>query len=338
MQRMMRWLAIVFAAVSLVACGDGGGSRATAFNTGAGGNGGGGGGNGGAGGTTNAIWEVQDYTADFNSTLTQLNAQGARGYLYVSGLALVSGSTTTPPRNVYVKDSNNTFTYEILPNQSARADFLAQMNAQGARGFDFYGPTTVGTIYVKSSGSSATYNHQLLDYVATTSNFLTQVNAQGASGYFFSGNYIFSPVGGAEYVTIYTKASDSNSTFAYRLEPYQDSSTSTFVAQANTQGQQGYAFIGSNIFTDEPNAADNSRNIYVKDTTQSANFSWKVMDYRSTFDDFLAQANAEGAQGSFFTGSAVFFPNAISAPILTVNVYAKPSNCSGILCRASGGF
>lgn len=324
-----RWLAALAMTAVLAACGGGGGGGNNPL-----GNGGNNPPSGGQGG----VWEAVSDTTTTNDLLSQLSAQGARGY-YFYGTEGFGSSNTSNFRNVYVKDSNSTYTYEVLPDQTTAATLLAQMNSQGARGFDFYGPTTLGVIYVKENGTSTTYTHQFLNAFNTNTGFLNQANTQGTSGYFYAGGYIF-PGNSQEYA-IYTKLSSSNATYSYRLQPTVSDPgvASDLITQANAQGQEGYKFLGGQFFTGEPvSSATRSRNLYVKDTAQSASFTWKALDTVTSSGAFLTQANTEGASSSYYWGGWASFPNGSSAnPLVTAlnNLYFKASNCTGILCRAA---
>jgi hypothetical protein len=329
-----RWAAAVATALLISACGGGGGGGSGDPNNPPNG----GGNNPPSSGGTTAIWETATYATTTPSILAQLNAQGARGY-YFYGTEAFSSTNPADFRNLYVKDSNTTYTYEVLADQTTAATLLAQMNSQGARGFDFYGPTTLGTIYVKENGSSITYTHQLLNAQNTNAGFLTQANAQGTSGSYYAGGYGFP--GDPQSYAIYTKINSSNATYNYRLQPaVNDPGTgSSLMTQANAQGQEGYKFIGGEFFQGEPvGSATRSRNLYVKDTSQSATFSWKALDIANSASTFLTQANTEGASGSIYWGGYASFPNGSNAnPLVTVlnNLYFKASSCTGLLCRAA---
>jgi hypothetical protein len=331
-----RWLAAISMAIFVAACGGGGGGDGTAniptgTNPPTGGNNPPSSGQGG-------VWEAVNYATTTNDLISQLSAQGARGY-YFYGTEGFSSSNTNDFRNLYVKDSNTTYTYEVLPDQTTAATLLAQMNSQGARGFDFYGPTTLGVIYIKENGSQATYTYQFLNASSTNAGFLSQANAQGTNGYFYAGGYIFP--GNSQQYAIYTKLSNSNAVYSYRLLPTVSDPgvANDLVTQANAQGQEGYKFIGGEFFEGEPvGSATRSRNLYVKDTTQAATFSWKALDVANSSSTFLTQANTEGASNSYYWGGWASFPNGSTAsPLVTVlnSLYFKGSNCTGMLCRAA---
>jgi hypothetical protein len=268
-----------------------------------------------------------------------MNAQGARGFLYIGGIVLDNGTPGNTAddvfANLYAKDSNTTYTYEILDTLSTKDPFVAQMNAQGARGYAFYGPTTAGTIYVKESGS-ATYAYEALSATTTATNagFLAQISPQGDRGFAYIGAYIFG-ANLANTVNFYGKVNGSAAKYGYRLEPLLDNAN-TFIAQANTQGQQGYKLQGGLVFTGEPTgSAAQFRALYVKDTTQSASFEWKAISIASTPSSFVTQATNEASSGYLYWSGYVFTDGAAN---VFRNLYFKAANCSGPLCRISDPF
>ncbi|MGL4573917.1 MAG: hypothetical protein ACRCV9_03920 [Burkholderiaceae bacterium] len=267
--------------------------------------------------------------------LTQLNAQGARGFTFFGPLGLDNG---TPGNinddqfvNFYVKDSATTYVNEILDTPASVSALLAQMNAQGARGFDFYGPLEVGTLYVKES-AGATYTYELLSATDTNANFLTQANSQGDRGFFYIGSYA---VDTTTFVNIYAKVTGSAAKYAYRLQPFLDD-PAAFVTQANAQGQEGYRFVGGAAFLGEPVGSDaRTRNVYVRDTAQSARFEWKTAAPAGTATALVTQANAEAAAGFLYYSVVGFSAN---GTISSRELYFRPTSCVGVLCRAAGPF
>jgi hypothetical protein len=271
--------------------------------------------------------------------LAQMNAQGARGFLYLGGIVLDNGTPGNTAddlfANLYGKDSATTYAYEILDTLDTKDPFVAQMNTQGARGYLFYGPTTAGTVYVKESGS-ATYSYEALSAAANATNadFLAQVNAQGDKGFAYAGAYAFG-VNAADAVNFYGKASGSAAKYSYRLEPLLNA-VDPFIAQANTQGQQGYKLEGGLVFTGEPaGSAAQFRALYVKDTSQSATFDWKAAGTASTPAAFVTQANNEASSAYIYQTAYVFVEGTSN---IFRNLYFKAANCSGPLCRISGPF
>ena len=262
-------------------------------------------------GNAGALYESAVFTASRADLQRQLNAQGAKGFNYF-GPQVLSGAFF----NFYAKDSNTTYTAEILDNATSGSALLAQLNAQGAKGFDYWGPETSGAIYIKESNASAA-SFEILPSPNTVGGFLSQANAQGDKGFLYVGPYTFG--------NIYRKSSTSNAKYVYRLE-LQTPTHDALLVQANAQGQQGYKFSGLEVFSGEP--VGGFRNIYVKDTSQSSTFVWKNNPAVTTEAALVSQANTEGAAGYVYWFS-VILGNAQR------EIYFKPGACTGPLCRST---
>jgi hypothetical protein len=245
--------------------------------------------------------------------LAQLNTQGARGYAYFGPNEL--GGTSF---NFYSKDSSNTFSYEIVDEATTLAGLLAQLNAQGARGFELSSFDTLGTVFSKEN-TSGSFSYELPAAQTTQANFLTQLNAQGARGFLYIGPY---DVGGNS-VSIYAKNNASAAQYSYRLEATSVDVNSA-LSQLNTQGAAGYKF-GSPLFV-----GATSLNLYVKDTTQSSTFAWKVNPQATSSASLVNQANAEAAQSYVY-----WFTVFLNGGAIQRELYFLPSNCTGVLCRAT---
>lgn len=282
-------------------------------------------------GTIKPVYLTDTYRVDRAGLLAQANAQGVNGYAYLSGTAFSS----TNFLNLYVKDIATTYTWEALDLPSNATALQTQLNAQGARGFAHHGFLTDGAVnsvyYVRDAQGPASYSYELLTSQSTSANFLTQANAQGARGFFFLGEFT---IGGST-VAIYGKDS-SSARYSYALQaPTGQADPEVFIAQANAQGQQGYRFIGEYVFSGNP-GTDAFKNIYVKDTTQAATFSYQALAETTTGPALLTQANDQGQQSYFYGGATIFFPNGYGNPGVTRNVYARASNCTGtVMCRAA---
>jgi hypothetical protein len=258
-----------------------------------------------------ASYEALPIEASRPTLLAQLNTQGAKGFNYFGPNTLGGVGF-----NLYTKDSNTQFSFEILDTPTNAAAFIAQLNAQGAKGFDFWGPETTGTIYSKESGGP-NYNYEVIAAPTTAAGFLTQANAQGDRGFLYIGPYAFG--------SIYRQAVGSNARYTYRLE-LQAASHDAQITQANAQGQEGYKFGGLEIFSGEP--VSGFRNIYVKDTSQSSTFEWKANPVATSAASLISQANAERANNYAYWFSVIIGG-------ATRDLYFKPSACSGPLCRST---
>lgn len=284
-----------------------------------------------AGSGVRPVYLTDTYLTDRAGLLAQANAQGANGYAYLSGMAFSSSSFL----NLYVKDVATTYSWEALDLPANATALQTQLNAQGARGFAHGSFMTDGTVnsvyYVRDAQGLAPYSYELLPSQTTSANFLTQANAQGARGFFFLGEFA---IGGST-VAIYGKDS-SSARYSYAVQsPTGQAAPDVFIAQATTQGQQGYRFIGEYVFSGNP-GTDAFKNIYVKDTAQAATFEYQALPETTSGPALLTQANDQGQQGYFYGGATIFFPNGYGQPGVTRNVYGKATNCTGtVMCRAS---
>lgn len=316
-----RWISAGLVSLALAACGGGGGDAPP------------GGGNPPA--AVTATWEALPTAGGRAAFLQQLNAQGQRGYAYYAPTAF--GLSAVDLRELYVRDTATTYTYELLDMPATPADLLAQMNAQGARRFALYGPLTVGMVYVRDDSRGTTFTHQLLPLQTTNDTFLAQANVQGAAGAFFGGPIGFAAP--AASFAIYTRESNRAASYTYSLEPAVDDpgTPEDLLAQANSRGQQGHLFHGSFFFPGEPAGdARRFRNLYVKDTRQASRFSWKALAPASSASAFVAQANDEGLRGSLFWSAFAFFPGGSSTgPVVERNLFVTPGACAGPLCSPS---
>lgn len=291
--------------------GTGGGS-----SSGAGGSSGSGASGSGSGGSTfTSRFEALTSAGDAPSFLTQLNAEGAKGFRYV-GDEFFSGDGTTL-HSIYVNDgSAATYTYELPATQTTQSAYLAQLNSEGARGFRYDSDLTYGTLY-RNDSSSATYSYQFQSNNASPADFLVQANAQGQAGYWFVGP---TSIGGA-FLNLYAKNGASSATYAYEA-PAAPASASDFVTQANAEGARGFRAKGTQVF------GSSSATVYVKDQTQSPTFTYQTATPQTTSAAFITQSNTLGAQGNAYFSDMAFGGSAASI----VSVYFVPKNCTGFLC------
>ena len=123
--------------------------------------------------------------------LAQVNAQGGNGYFSVAGAYMVGGTTVL----VYQKDSQGsaTYGYEALGQPGSDADFLAQLESQGARGFRFKTGYVfsdgIRLLYEKDLSQSATFSYLNLQPAGNSADYIVQANAEGAKGNALVGDY-----------------------------------------------------------------------------------------------------------------------------------------------------
>ncbi len=267
------------------------------------------------------IYEALVETQDRATFLAQTNAQGARSFVILSPL-IVGGERI----NFYALDTPGVFTYRSLDTPATATAFEQLLNAQGADRYRFGGPLVSGSYFYRDENSNRTFSYRVLVQPGASADFLAQANAQGGEGY----NYVLPLFLGATSYAVYVKENGSNAVYAWASQPSIGGATaaSDLVAQANAQGANGFKFRTPFFFT------DGQRNLYVKDTSQSATFAWKDNPDVASAAALVTQANAEGANGYVYRGSYSF-----SNPSQTRVFYFRPVNCSGsVLCSPSGPF
>jgi hypothetical protein len=194
---------------------------------------------------------------------TQLNQQGAAGALYKGELGFGTG-LSVEIRSLFVKDTTKTttFTYEVKPTTTTqqKATLLAELNAQGARGFR-YQSTGVLTpslaafnLYVKDSAPAATYTYTFVDSTATGpasgAALKTQLNAQGANGNVLLGTYSVNDLN--TFVQIYEKSSLQTKPVTYDVVAVDTSDTlAQMTVKANTRAAAGEFLYGDVMTSDQ---------------------------------------------------------------------------------------
>ena len=281
---------------------------------------------GGGGATTQlSIYEALPLPSGISAAdfLSQINGEGSRSFRFFSGLVFGNGAEQVA---AYVKDATTTYTFELQPDARSSSALTSQLQAQGARGFRFAGPYVVGStfynLYRKDAGSAATYAYTVLPAAASSIDFLAQANAQGVTGYYAAGATLML---GTSTVQLYERASPGTATYAYEAQP-NPANDADFLAQLNEEGTRGYRFRTAFVFT------DGTKLVYEKDTSQAATFGYADIAPQTTSNAYITQANAQGAAGFVLIGDYVL-------PSRTIRtLFAKPANCSGILCVTRGPF
>ncbi|MGS0895660.1 hypothetical protein ACVBGC_24485 [Burkholderia stagnalis] len=190
-----------------------------------------------------------------------------------------------------------TLRYDAQPTAADQASFLTLVNSEGAKGYrylgDYFYSTSNGgsnSIFV-NDGTAQTYTYQLQAAPADMTSFVSQANSQGASGYRYEGPLT--------YGNLYRKDGGSSATYTYTTTSL-PADTNGFLTQANGQGQSGYWFVG-------PMAVGSVQaNMYMKNNASSATYTYDALTPTTNVDDFIAQANSEGAKGYRAKGGMVF--------------------------------
>jgi hypothetical protein len=277
--------------------------------------------------------------------VSDINAVSATGYRYLSS---IQESGLEPFQGFYVNDSrNHTYTLELVlqtglyaTDDLAAAAFSDQLNQEGAKGYRYSGSKLAAAdadgylrdynIYIKDTNSTATYSYILDTPPGDSSAFLTQANKYGASGYWFKGIWdeILTPS-----MAMYEKDSTSNASYTYQIldTPTNDTHQVAWIAQANSQGAQGYRALRIKVV---PWSTSSNIWVYVKDANQSATFAYQSVIDPETKDSsggytlpktnagVVTQANSFGTQGYWFLGD---FP--------VDSIFIEPINCNNFqLC------
>jgi hypothetical protein len=269
------------------------------------------------------LYEKLPNPADAAGLLSDLNAEGAKGYMFLSPLA--SGGSSA---YVYVKTGDATYVYETKTPVASAADFLSQANEAGSRGFRWVGALSTGgastvMVYRKDSDAAgATYTYHTEAAASDKDSFLAQVNAQGAAGYFnTAAAYGF----GGDIVAVFEKSSAGNSTYAYEVGA-DAADTIGALAQFDEKGARGFRYRYPYLL------GGFSGSVFVKDLSQSSTFTYQALTEGATLDADIAQSNAVGADGYGFVGPLIVGSE-------SRNYYYKPSNCTGIvICKPTNPF
>ncbi|RKU03947.1 hypothetical protein C7H84_06715 [Burkholderia sp. Nafp2/4-1b] len=189
-----------------------------------------------------------------------------------------------------------TLRYEALPAASDAASFLTLVNGEGAKGYRYLSDTyyaderATRSIFV-SDGAAPTYTYQLQPAQADLAGLLNQANAQGAAGYRYEGPLT--------YGDLYRKDGGTSATYTY-VTAALPADPAAFVTQANGQGQAGFWLVGPVM------AGSGQANLYMKNNASGATYAYDALTPPGNVNDFVAQANGEGAKGYRAKGAMMF--------------------------------
>lgn len=207
--------------------------------------------------------------------------------------------------------ATSTFMYEQLPPAGDRAGFLADLNAEGARGFRFLAPLSnnqppgSANVYVKPG--DATYVYELTPAPTDANTFLNDANAAGARGF----RWVGTMSAGGSNLFMYRKDSDTSATFTYRLEAAAADRTG-YVARGNAQGSEGFYNVAPAYSFGTALQA-----IFEKSSLGNSTFTYEVADAASDEAGLLAQLDEKGGRGFRFRG-----------PYSYGNIYARDASQS----------
>jgi len=275
---------------------------------------------------------------DPTSFLALLNQEGAKGYhyLYDTRLTICTSEAcpaiwSPPDLSLFVNDGlASSYAYELLPNPGNTADFIAQANAEGAKGYQYMawtdvfagGIPTAYALYRKDGSSTATYTYvaEVAGPMASVDAFVAQANARGQSGYYFYGHTRNADFAQAN---LYVKNNASKAIYTYThdaeasVKPYIEYMTA-IRDQLSSEGAKGYFPIyrlrpAIDIPADDPLTI-----LYMKDQTQAATFTFHFQVPGGP-SDVINLVNSYGAQG--------YSPWNIG--IARYTLFFRATNCSG---------
>jgi hypothetical protein len=196
---------------------------------------------------------LDERPAEASQWLEIANARGAEGYLY-KGPYIVQ----LEQAELFMSDtaSATRYTYEVVPNEfSATTETLiAQLNAQGARGFRWSGPQIFGADPVHvfaSDGSATTYSYEATTAVPplgadTIDDLLITLNEQGRRGAQFVTSYTTS--GFTETVLVFESTSATASVpLVYEAAPTEASDSFDGLVQTVNERAATRAFFWGEI-------------------------------------------------------------------------------------------
>ncbi len=197
--------------------------------------------------------------AGVSALVAQLNAQGAQGYLYKSGMAFPS--STQDLRNLYVRSSSAaaTYSYETRPAVGAldTSGFTQQLAEMSGRGFRYTGPLISGdemfNLYVKDSKAPA-FEYAVFALaapfgMANGTALKQRLDEMGAKGHLLRGALVLR--GNTEGVQLYEKSGDQQGAIEYRLESVSNNaSLAQRLEQFNRNAAEGFFAFGD-VVTDD---------------------------------------------------------------------------------------
>lgn len=118
--------------------------------------------------------------------LNHLNEQGASGARYVGDWSFRPEPGVIKFRSIFEVVDGARYVYEALPRPLSNAELLAQLNAQGAKGYRLFSiAASIGAagvitqwIYVKDSNQASKFAYQILERPTNATDYLLQLKSQ----------------------------------------------------------------------------------------------------------------------------------------------------------------
>ncbi|MDR0480496.1 MAG: hypothetical protein LBG66_01265 [Gallionellaceae bacterium] len=195
--------------------------------------------------------------------------------------------------------------------QTGPAYFLGLVNQEGAKGYRYLtqyssNPDTQDDrylIFIKDD-MAPSYIYDGFSMNSDPTLFASQIVEEGANGYLLDSSML----GGNpdNFYSIYRKNAGSPASYTYAIDTT-PTSMDDFITQANEHGKSGYRYFYTPVFPLPPSIFSSSlngdnQNLYVKDTSSNATYTYDALTPTASLTDFIAQANSEGAKGYRYRG------------------------------------
>ena len=249
---------------------------------------------------TSYVYSSQPSAAGADAVLTLLNAQGAQGRAYIG--PYLGGGLPTAGVELFLRPTPTiTLAYvrEAAPRQTPEA-FVAQLDAQGARGFAFKGPLLLGVgtelVFVKNAARGVTYTYATAPSSDDATATLRTLDEQGAKGFTYLTDYITDDSQPAVRVRVFQKVVGAPATtYRYALSTA-PTDRAAAEAELTTRGQTGGVWRGAMAF-----GATSSFLFETASTTGTVKYAIEDEPGGDT-NAMLTKLNARGAEGYFYLG------------------------------------
>jgi hypothetical protein len=141
------------------------------------------------------------------------------------------------------------------------------------------------------------YDYRTVAPATSASGFVTDANTQGAARFFYYGDNVFGSVSNPA-LSIYARALSRAITYTTQTNPAA-ASQAAFITQLNTNGANGFRFLGNQIF------AGQIESVFVKDNSNAV-FAYRSRASAANAAAFITALNDEGAAGYQYQGDFTF--------------------------------
>jgi hypothetical protein len=210
--------------------------------------------------------------------------------------------STAPP------GSGPSASFLARPSEPSAALTLEMLNAQGAKGYAYIGPTVVGGSAFETFTrpvSTATYQYDLVPKTpetSTTEGMLSLFRLKGSEGLLFKGLVVFGNDFGKTYF-LFVKSNEKKTTYSYRNAAWPTDEPSA-IKDFNTNGADGYAYFGDLL--PDPAQPKVGFRLFAKDVKSKATFTYSFKPGLSDRALALAEANLLGQDRAVWKGGYLF--------------------------------